>query len=436
MKTWRRWLTLSLAMVMTLALMAPCARAAGDEKWWESTDISVWLNLADGHVQDAETSFKLRKWSTETSWDKWNGTEPVWDTRRETYTRNTELQEVTGPCVRLPLGAEIEAHPKLLGSIHAYSDPDGDGIYDERLFRIKETPAGSNSGTPDTFEVLPVDTASPLTDKASAIERPRDYYLPFLSIHNGIDNLAGSGLGGCVKLTSDYLTKLFGPNTLVMVGLSLESGQQGSFWYLLTGEKADPAHLEKRNTTVTKGGYVASKWAVESVNQAYDNGLMPDFYTGTVRTAADADLTRDISRAQFAAVTVKLYEAMSGQKAPAAASGPFTDTSDPVINQAFTLGFVTGMSDTIFAPSSPVTREQAALMLSRVYTKLGGEVPKVSATTFADDAAIHGWARDAVAFMSGKEIVNGMGENRFEPASGAAIQQALVIALRMFQNLK
>ena len=174
MKTWRRWLTLSLAMVMTLALMAPCARAAGDEKWWESTDISVWLNLADGHVQDADASFKLRKWSTETSWDKWNGTEPVWDTRRETYTRNTELQEVTGPCVRLPLGAEIEAHPKLLGSIHAYSDPDGDGIYDERLFRIKETPAGSTGGAPDTFEVLPVDTAAPLTDKASAIERPRD----------------------------------------------------------------------------------------------------------------------------------------------------------------------------------------------------------------------------------------------------------------------
>ena len=170
-------------------------------------------------------------------------------------------------------------------------------------------------------------------------------------------------------------------------------------------------------------------WAAEEVTRAYDAGLMP-FSPYLVNCA------KGMTRSQFAAVTVKLYEAMSGQKAPAAASGPFTDTSDPVINQAFTLGFVTGMSDTIFAPSSPVTREQAALMLSRVYTKLGGEVPKVSATTFADDAAIHGWARDAVAFMSGKEIVNGMGENRFEPASGAAIQQALVIALRMFQNLK
>ena len=28
-----------------------------------------------------------------------------------------------------------------------------------------------------------------------------------------------------------------------MVGLSLESGRQGSFWYLLTGEKADPTQL-------------------------------------------------------------------------------------------------------------------------------------------------------------------------------------------------
>ena len=45
------------------------------------------------------------------------------------------------------------------------------------------------------------------------------------------------------------------------------------------------------------------------------------------------------------------------------------------------------------------------------------------------------WAMDAVAFMSGKEIVNGVGNNKFDPQGNASIEQAMVIALRMFGNL-
>ena len=43
---------------------------------------------------------------------------------------------------------------------------------------------------------------------------------------------------------------------------------------------------------------------------------------------------------------------------------------------------------------------------------------------------------DAVAFMAGKEIVNGVGGNKFDPQGNASIEQALIIALRMFENLK
>ena len=171
-----------------------------------------------------------------------------------------------------------------------------------------------------------------------------------------------------------------------------------------------------------------SDWAKDQVNEAISAGLVSD--------KLGADYRVNITRAQFAATAVKLYEAMSGQRVPAAVANPFADTNDAAVLQAAELGFVYGVTEDTFAPEALVTREQAASMLSRVYTKLGGEIPAAGATTFADDSAIGGWARDAVAFMSGKEIVNGMGENRFEPASGAAIQQALVIALRMFQNLK
>ena len=87
-------------------------------------------------------------------------------------------------------------------------------------------------------------------------------------------------------------------------------------------------------------------------------------------------------------------------------------------------------------PNALVTREQAAAMLSRVYTKLGSSIPAVTATTFADNGSVSNWARDAVAFMSDKGIVTGVGDNKFNPKGNASIEQALAIAVRMFDNLK
>ena len=75
-------------------------------------------------------------------------------------------------------------------------------------------------------------------------------------------------------------------------------------------------------------------------------------------------------------------------------------------------------------------------MLSRVYTRLGGEIPTVDATTFTDDSDMSGYARSAVAFMADKEIVGGVGDNKFDPQGNATIEQALIIAVKMYGKLK
>ena len=147
------------------------------------------------------------------------------------------------------------------------------------------------------------------------------------------------------------------------------------------------------------------------------------------------DLTVNITRAQFAALSVELYEAMSGETAPAPGESPFSDTDDPAVIQANALGIVNGKGDGKFMPSDPVTRQEAALMLSQVYAKLGGEIPKVEAAAFADRDKVASWAVDAVAFMSDNKIVSGKGDNQFDPLGSASIQEALIIALRMTQNL-
>lgn len=54
------------------------------------------------------------------------------------------------------------------------------------------------------------------------------------------------------------------------------------------------------------------------------------------------------------------------------------------------------------------------------------------------DAKIADWAglKDAIAFIAGHQILNGVGNNRFDPKGNASVQEAMVIALRMFENLK
>ena len=201
------------------------------------------------------------------------------------------------------------------------------------------------------------------------------------------------------------------------VAVTFSDGATKSYTFQTTA----PAILASNNAQV-------DGWAKDQVNEAIASGL--------VAAGLGEDYRVNITRAQFAATTVKLYEAMSGEKAAPAAENPFTDTSDPVILQAAELGFVYGITGDTFAPGSLVTREQAAAMLSRVYTKLGGEIPRVTATSFTDDGGISSYAKSSVAFMAEKGIVSGKGENRFDPGGSASVQEALSIALRMYKSLK
>lgn len=182
----------------------------------------------------------------------------------------------------------------------------------------------------------------------------------------------------------------------------------------------------------------AADWAQESLKNAFDAGLLD-------RVGIDpyeVDCVQHMTRAQFATVMVDLYQAMGGSLDDvkvAQVNGhyePFDDVSNLNVSIAYKLGFVTGTSATTFDPEGTLTREQAAVMLSRVYAKLHGGIPTMTATTFADDASVGGWAKSAVAFMANKEIMSGVGGNAFAPQQVLSIQEAMVMAQRMLENLK
>lgn len=83
----------------------------------------------------------------------------------------------------------------------------------------------------------------------------------------------------------------------------------------------------------------------------------------------NADLTKPINRAEFAAVSVKLYEKLSGATAAPVATNPFRDTQDPEVLKAFNLGITNGVAPDRFASGDLLNREQAATMLTRVFKR-------------------------------------------------------------------
>ena len=173
-----------------------------------------------------------------------------------------------------------------------------------------------------------------------------------------------------------------------------------------------------------------SAWAKEYMEKAGNAGL------------SGQDLTQNISRAEFAAVAVRLYEALTQQIVPAYNGAcPFSDTQDADILRAYNLGIVNGMGDGTFAPNANLTREQAVTMLGRVYELAetsavsGGAGLPQAMLYFTDHTSIFDFAKNYVYFFAGQGIVEGMGDGSFSPKRSMTREQALKIAVETAEKL-
>jgi hypothetical protein len=162
----------------------------------------------------------------------------------------------------------------------------------------------------------------------------------------------------------------------------------------------------------------ASSWASAELKKADDAGLIPDILKG-------ADLTKPITREEFAELAVLLYEKTTGKAAAAASPNPFKDTTNPQILKAFQLGITTGTTATTFAPKELINREQVATMLSRAIRVMapGGDFSTTGAPAFTDRKDISTYAVDHVLFMAKLEIIKGV-DGKFMPRATTTAQKA------------
>ncbi len=195
-----------------------------------------------------------------------------------------------------------------------------------------------------------------------------------------------------------------------------------------------------------------SAWAQEQIAQAQSEGLIPSILQGK-------DLTAPISRAEFAAVAVTMYEKLGGD-AIDYSSVLFSD-QDEIPNpedvaKAYALGITNGTDNNMFAPNDNITREDLTTMLCRAVKKNGLDgwtlendsaypLDISGVEPYADDADISDYARESVYYMTKIGVVNGMGDNMFMPKASTAgenaliysmatREQALVMSLRVIEN--
>ncbi len=94
-------------------------------------------------------------------------------------------------------------------------------------------------------------------------------------------------------------------------------------------------------------------------------------------------------------------------------------------------GVVEGYGDGRFGPDDSITREQMCAMLVRYLANNQFSLPVDQEARFADAAEISKWAYEAVAFCRRAGLVEGMGQNRFNPSGMASRAQVAAIYMRL-----
>jgi len=121
-----------------------------------------------------------------------------------------------------------------------------------------------------------------------------------------------------------------------------------------------------------------------------------------------------------------------GGTQPPPQDGVFSDTANHWARESIRFvaqhGLFTGNPDGTFAPNAPMSRAMFVTVLGRLYTQMGGTVPNQN-DSFTD--TVNGsWYSRYVAWAAERNIVGGVGGNRFAPDQPVSRQQAAAILAR------
>ncbi len=227
-----------------------------------------------------------------------------------------------------------------------------------------------------------------------------------------------------VKVNVSKNTSSSGPSSSSTPGISGGGGSSGgggggggsSGGGTSADNSSKPADEEKteeiENTKKEFTDLESVPWAQESIDYLYEKGIIAESADGKFRPD-DA-----VTRAEFIkmlVMTLGIYDEMS--------ICTFSDVSKDswysiYVASAQKNGMILGNEKNLFNPDAEITRQDICVILNRVMDKLGYE-NKAYEPHFADDEAISEYAKNAVYRLYEFKVINGVGNNIFDPLNSA-----------------
>ena len=174
-----------------------------------------------------------------------------------------------------------------------------------------------------------------------------------------------------------------------------------------------------------------SDWAAQTVSDAAAAGIVPE--------ALQNGYQKNITRKEFCQVIeAMLKQEMTDYDSRLYQTGitynqareALTDTWDISVINCYRFGIIDGVGNHKFSPNESLTREQAAKILRGAAKTIGLSGSEAN-NSWADASQISSWAHEGINYVVGAGIMNGTGENRFEPQGLFTREQAIATVYRM-----
>lgn len=175
-------------------------------------------------------------------------------------------------------------------------------------------------------------------------------------------------------------------------------------------------------------GDVSHDWAVKSINalaaREIINGVGDGLY----------DPDRAVTRAEFTKMIVTMFDVFDPSASTTFADIAGSEWYAPYVATAQKLAITNGYpEDNTFRPNQIISREEMSAMLFRAADVLSVEVKaKLAKVDFADDANIQEYAKVPVYKMQQAQVLQGVGNNLFDPQGTCTRAQAAVAIYNMF----
>jgi hypothetical protein len=167
-----------------------------------------------------------------------------------------------------------------------------------------------------------------------------------------------------------------------------------------------------------------SAWARDEVNAAVGAGLVPEALTSGYQ--------ENTTRAEFCSLAVTMYEQLKGD---IAGRTSFADTDDINVEKLASLGVVNGTNAELklFEPGRGITREETAVLLSRLANAAGSPLTgHGQGDDFSDRSAFADYAIGAINQVSAADVMPDKGD-MFEPKVPCTREESIVAMYRLWR---